>query len=267
MKKILFLAILVTLSACINKKEASNQKEASSVSIIDKIQQNKPISVIDSCSNCDNPKNLKAFFDSIDYESLAKTDSLIISKITKNLFKTKDLDLKKEVFFKSIYPLAYKVNSEVEKEKEDIALNQNIDLLMKKYKAKDLEDLKLRVNTIKPSIILAQSAIESAYGTSRFAIEGNSLFGQWTKSKEGMIPRESINSIWRVAKFNTPLESARSYIFNINTNSAYKEFRKLRAEGKDYIPGLSTYSKMGVEYIDVVNSVIKNNNLKKYDQL
>ncbi|MCT4574864.1 MAG: glucosaminidase, partial [Alphaproteobacteria bacterium] len=84
------------------------------------------------------------------------------------------------------------------------------------------------------------------------------------RDKNGMTPKEKPNSVWKVARFDTPLDSARAYAFNLNTNRSYDKFRKLRAQGKDPIYGLAKYSQKGEEYINIVSSVIKVNNLNKY---
>ncbi|MCV6599554.1 MAG: glucosaminidase domain-containing protein [Alphaproteobacteria bacterium] len=209
-------------------------------------------------------KDLQKLFNSSDYDIDAKTSNLIISNISKDLFKTKDVKLKKDMFFKTIYPIAYQINKEIEQERYDLDHNKNLVQLMMKYKVKNIEDLRLRLNTIPIPMLLAQAAIESAYGTSRFAEEGNALFGQWTRDKNGMTPKEKPNSIWKVARFDTPLDSARAYAFNMNTNRSYAKFRELRNQGKDPIFGLAKYSQKGEEYINIVNSVIKVNNLNKY---
>ncbi|MCT4575585.1 MAG: glucosaminidase domain-containing protein [Alphaproteobacteria bacterium] len=209
-------------------------------------------------------KDLQKLFNSSDYDIDAKTSNLIISNISKDLFKTKDIKLKKDIFFKTIYPIAYQINKEIEQERYNLDHNKNLVQLMMKYKVKNIEDLRLRLNTIPIPMLLAQAAIESAYGTSRFAEEGNALFGQWTRDKNGMTPKGKPNSLWKVARFDTPLDSARAYAFNMNTNRSYAKFRELRNQGKDPIFGLAKYSQKGEEYINIVNSVIKVNNLNKY---
>jgi Bax protein len=209
-------------------------------------------------------KDLQKLFNSSDYDIDAKTSNLIISNISKDLFKTKDIKLKKDIFFKTIYPIAYQINKEIEQERYNLDHNKNLVQLMMKYKVKNIEDLRLRLNTIPIPMLLAQAAIESASGTSRFAEEGNALFGQWTRDKNGMTPKGKPNSLWKVARFDTPLDSARAYAFNMNTNRSYAKFRELRNQGKDPIFGLAKYSQKGEEYINIVNSVIKVNNLNKY---
>ena len=260
MKKTLkfMLAGLILMSACSSNDNYLEQNAEMATNTV------KPRSALPLCTNCSNPKELKTYFDSINYIKMSKSDKLIIRDINEGLFQADDRDLKKEVFFKSTYPLAYQVNKEIKLEKRDLAKNRNIAQLMKKYKVDNVADLKVRLGTIPVSIIMAQAAIESAYGTSRFAEEGNALFGQWTTNPNGMTPREKPDSKWKVARFATPLDSARSYALNINTNSTYREFRKLRSEGKDPIDGLGKYSQKGDEYMKILSSIIDNNNLINY---
>lgn len=270
-KHILSILTLVFLSACSNNKQAdislTETAKKDNSSIFKTEVQNDAIktpSVFANCADCYNANNLKQYFNSINYNQKSQTEDLIIKQVIKDLFSSKDTRLKKEVFFQSMYPIAHQVNQEIEVEKRDIANGKNIDILMKKYKVDNLTDLKIRVDTIPAPILLAQAAIESAYGTSRFAYEGNALFGQWTTNKNGMSPKERPDSKWKVAKFDTPLDSARSYALNMNTNRTYIKFRKLRSQGLDPVYGLEKYSQKGMEYVNIVNSVIKSNNLEQY---
>lgn len=211
-----------------------------------------------------SPEEMKEYFSKIEYEKEAPKDSLILMDISPELFKTPNTKLKKEMFFKSIYPLAIKVNKEILEERKQLKKGKDLENLFTKYKTTELEELDKRINIIPASMLMAQSAIESGYGTSRFAIEGNALFGQWTKGK-GIVPKEKPNSIWKVASYDTPLDSARSYALNINTHKTYSELRNLRHQGLNPINGLSKYSQKGTFYVDILNSIIKSNNLTNYD--
>ena len=131
-----------------------------------------------------------------------------------------------------------------------------------------LEKLLTRVDTVPNSIVLAQAAYESAYGSSRFAIEGNSLFGQWSY-KKGIKPKQQRTATkgdYRIASFDNLLQSFDSYLLNLNTSKAYKEFRDIRhkeASSKKGVDpfkltaGLKKYSEMGQYYVDTLNSIIK----------
>ncbi len=139
-----------------------------------------------------------------------------------------------------------------------------------------LKLLKRRVDIVPPSLILAQGAVESAWGTSRFAVEGNALFGQWSFSKAAMKPKRQRKSLgdYGLARFKTPLDSIRAYIHNLNTHPAYRIFRqrraKLRDEGKplrgmDLAPALLHYSEQGERYVEKLLRIIEANHLAWLD--
>lgn len=134
-----------------------------------------------------------------------------------------------------------------------------------------------RVDTVPASMVLAQAAIESGWGTSRFAKQGNNLFGHWCFKKGcGLVPKfRNENQQHEVAQFETINESIRAYLMNLNSFSAYDEFRKLRAKfsstskqnmsSLDLLPGLSPYSEQAERYIEKVRIMIESNNLTQYD--
>ena len=128
---------------------------------------------------------------------------------------------------------------------------------------------------IPTAIIIAMAGIESAWGNSRFATEGNALFGQWTWSGEGLKPKESDkNEGHKVMKFNVLQASVRAYQRNINTHSSYEDFRLARAKLRDLSEPLDSmilseyldkYAETGNEYVEVLQKIIKQNNLKDFD--
>ena len=125
------------------------------------------------------------------------------------------------------------------------------------------------------SLAIAQAAKETGWGTSRFAQQGNALFGQWTWSGEGLKPKESDkNEGHKVMKFNVLQASVRAYQRNLNTHSSYSDFRKIRAKLRDMgkpldslilADGLNKYAETGEKYVDVLRKIIKQNNLKDFD--
>ena len=152
--------------------------------------------------------------------------------------------------------------------------------LEKKYKqygipSKDLSTLKVRMDEIPVSLAIAQAAKETGWGTSRFAQEGNALFGQWTWSGEGLKPKEADgNEGHKVMKFNVLQASVRAYQRNLNTHSSYKNFRLARAQLRDTGKPLDSillsqflehYAETGNEYVEVLKKIIKQNNLKDFD--
>lgn len=133
-----------------------------------------------------------------------------------------------------------------------------------------------RVDRVPASMALAQAANESAWGTSRFARQGNNYFGQWCFTAGcGLVPaqRES-GAGHEVAAFRHARESVRRYVNNINTHPAYADLRRrraaLRAEGQGITglalaPALIRYSERGQAYVDELESMIRFNNLQQYD--
>ena len=91
----------------------------------------------------------------------------------------------------------------------------------------DIAELKLRMDTIPTSLAIAQAAKESGWGTSRFALDGNAMFGQWTWSEDGIEPSEkNKSSSHKILKFPMLQSSVKAYMRNLNTHRGYKELRK-----------------------------------------
>jgi len=133
------------------------------------------------------------------------------------------------------------------------------------------ELLKRRIDIVPIELALAQSANESAWGRSRFATEGNAMFGQWSFSKKnpGMVPKNrDPNAKHMVAKFPSIRASVKSYIKNLNTHSAYLAFRILRSQtreegveldGQTLASGLINYSERRKLYVNEIRAIMKIN--------
>ena len=139
-----------------------------------------------------------------------------------------------------------------------------------------LSELMLRVDIVPPALALGQGAYESGYGTSRFALEGNAYYGQWTYGGKGMKPKEKRASKgnYGVAAYAWPLDSVESYMLNLNTHSAYTGLRKMRADirasgskvtGHDLAASLDRYSERGQEYVDTLRGIMRFNELAVAD--
>ena len=125
------------------------------------------------------------------------------------------------------------------------------------------------------SLAIAQAAKETGWGTSRFAQKGNALFGQWTWSGDGIKPAGAeIDSTHKVASFKVLKASVKAYLRNLNTHPSYKQFRKERAIQRDndeklnsleLVKYLDKYAETGNEYIEVLQKIITQNNLKDFD--
>lgn len=198
-----------------------------------------------------------------------------------------DVKEKKRAFFGYLGPLVEQVNREITREREfllhhgkkpinpkDIA---RFEKLAKKYSveldqsyAEIRRRLINRVDKIPVELVLMQAANESAWGTSRFAIDANNLFGQWCFKKGcGVIPEgRPAGKSYEVRKFEHPIASVRSYFHNLNTGWAYKDFRQLRAKQRAELPeldgyaladGLIKYSTRRDAYVMEIKQMIKAN--------
>ncbi|NIQ08939.1 MAG: glucosaminidase, partial [Gammaproteobacteria bacterium] len=127
-----------------------------------------------------------------------------------------------------------------------------------------------------PSLVLAQAAEESGWGGSRFAVEGNALFGMWTWDSKGIKPLKQRSGLgnYKIAVYETPLQSVIAYMHNLNTHHAYKKLRARRAElrstgakvtGWDLASTLTKYSERGQAYVDSLRALIKVNMLQLVD--
>ena len=138
-----------------------------------------------------------------------------------------------------------------------------------------MSTLKVRLDEIPVSLCIAQAAKETGWGTSRFAIEGNALFGQWTYGGQGIKPAAADEEDkHKVMTFSVLKASVRAYQRNLNTHSSYKEFRKARAIQRDNDEDLNSlqlanylndYAETGEEYTRILKKIIEQNNLKDFD--
>jgi len=142
--------------------------------------------------------------------------------------------------------------------------------------AAGFDELMVRVDIVPVSLALGQCAEESGWGTSRFAAEGNALFGQWSWGGEGIKPlqqREGMGD-YRIAAFETPLESVMAYMRNLNTHAAYAALRARRAElrakgerisGWELAKTLDKYSERGAAYVESLHGIMRVNQLDPAD--
>lgn len=210
-----------------------------------------------------------------------------------------DLLAKKRAFLHTLLPVAMVANAEVEQERAALlaVLDKldgcELDLLMAekrdewqcsltkgeiyflqqlsdKYRTTKVNELLRRVNVVPVSLVLAQGALESSWGGSRFASEGNNLFGIWTWGKRGMIPlRRDEGKRHMVAMYDSLLDSVRSYLLMINRQTAYRELRAIREQSMDPLSlsnGLLRYSEKRDQYVADLQSFIIQNRLQRYDQ-
>ena len=218
-----------------------------------------------------------------------KVKPIYLTKLPKDLNTLNDINKKRELFIKIVLPLILHENEKIADDRKKLfkILSKNFNTpgervwlkrRFREYKVedKDLGELKTRMDTIPVSIAIAQAANESGWGTSRFALEGNALFGQWTWSKKGISPsKKDSNKNHRILQFQILKASVRAYKNNLNTHSAYTEFReeraKLRQDEKKIIGLLLTkylknYSAIGEKYTLSLENIIKANSLTDFDK-
>jgi uncharacterized FlgJ-related protein len=139
-----------------------------------------------------------------------------------------------------------------------------------------LDEMLYKFDIIPAGLALGQAAYESGYGTSRFAAEGNALFGQWTFGGEGLKPEQQREELGdhRIAAFDWPFDSVRGYFINLMSHPAYDGFRKIRAQKRaageplrslDLADGLTAYSERGQAYVDTLKGIIRVNGLDVAD--
>jgi len=217
-----------------------------------------------------------------------KVKPIYLTKLPKDLKSLGNTKKKRELFIKIILPLILNENEKITRDREKLfnMLNKSFNTAgervslkrrFKEYKIedKDLAKLKMRMDVIPVSLAIAQAANESGWGTSRFALEGNALFGQWTWSKKGISPKEKdADKTHRVLQFQILKASVRAYKNNLNTHNAYKEFRETRAQlrsdnkkmtGLNLVDHIKRYAADGAQYVKILRLIITKNSLEDFD--
>ena len=242
-----------------------------------------------------NTETVLNLFEDLDYD----LKKVRIKKEVKPIYFTRfpvdlnsipSMQLKKDTFIKIILPLVLAENKKISLDREKIKLldgkkmtnDKEKEWLRKKfreYKVDNgrLKDLLQKVDTIPTSIALAQAAKESGWGTSRFALEGNAIFGQWTWNGSGIEPLEKTEGQrHKILKFPILRASVKAYISNLNTHKGYKDFRVKRSElrkknkvvlGIKLIHELDNYAETGKEYTKILEKIINQNNLSDFENV
>ncbi len=213
-----------------------------------------------------------------------------LTKLPKELKNIESPKKRKKLFIKIVLPLIIEENLKIRFDRKKLfeILNRNntstrdkawLELKFKQYgiKNNDLAKLKIRMDEVPVSLAIAQAAKETGWGSSRFAQEGNALFGQWTWSGEGIRPLEvEKDKKHKVAKFKILKASVRAYQRNLNTHPSYKEFRIERAIQRDndekldslkLVKFLEKYAETGKEYTEVLKKIINQNSLTDFDDV
>ena len=236
-------------------------------------------------------------FSSPTLPSLTPDDSSDINSLP-NFSSYTNTQKKKQAFFDFLFPIVVEENlfvmqirtqlKKLEHENKLQALNSEeqewLGQLQSDYLIESddtqaiIQSLLEQIDIIPPSLVLAQAAIESGWGTSRFAKKGNNLFGHWCFSEGcGLVPRaRTEGEAHEVAKFASVNESIRSYLKNLNSFYRYEKFRTLRSQSTlkqtgngvlKLLPGLEAYSEQGNLYIKKVSNMIKQNKLQRFDKI
>ena len=213
---------------------------------------------------------------------------VVLSLLPEEMKMIESTKKRKNLFIQIILPLILEENNRIKLDRKKLFSilnrshnsNKEKKWLNQKFKQygvinKDLSTLKIRMDIIPVSLAIAQAAKETGWGTSRFALEGNALFGQWTWSGEGIKPANAdSDATHKVMKFKILKSSVRAYQRNLNTHSSYKEFRMARAELRDNKRNLDSlilanylnkYAETGKEYVKILKKIINQNNLTDFD--
>ncbi|MDA7703248.1 glucosaminidase domain-containing protein [Candidatus Pelagibacter sp.] len=236
---------------------------------------------------------IQELFKSTNYNLMDVRKNKLVKPISldllpKEIVKIENTKKRKELFIQIILPLVIDENNSIKLDRMKLfsILNKSkntkteqvwLNMKFKQYGVvnKDLSTLKIRMDEIPVSMAIAQAAKETGWGTSRFAQEGNALFGQWTWSGRGIKPADAeSDSTHKVMRFKVLQASVKAYQRNLNTHSSYKDFRSARAELRDKRKKLDSmilteyldkYAETGKEYVKILQQIIRQNDLKDFD--
>ena len=248
-------------------------------------------------------KQLEIYFKKNNFDPFTITEQElnylpILSSLPSDFDQLQDVKLKKKLFYLIALPIIHESNRLILDDREMVIniekkflradlneneVNETVRLAVKyklDYSTIDLKlfrDLKQRINIIPVSLALAQAIVESGWGQSRFALEGNALYGQWTTNEQkGIIPEDrDEDKTHAVRKFENLQQSVQAYMHNINTHRAYYSFRVVRriAERVQYtdpisakVKFLAAYAEIGQEYVDKLELIIESNKLREFDR-
>ena len=257
-----------------------------------KVKRNNVAEVILPDLNLKTETVIQLFKD-VDYDLRKVRNEKLVKPIyftqfPRDLDNLQSVQLKKETFIKIVLPLIVAENEKILDDREKLknlkekkftsdAEKQWLRQKLLEYKVKkgDLKELTFRMDMIPVSIALAQAAKESGWGTSRFALEGNAIFGQWTWDGQGIAPlKRDGDKNHKILKFPILRASVKAYKNNLNTHKSYSKFREkrqqLRSKNKN-ITGLAltetlkNYAQTGSEYTKILNQIITQNRLSDFE--
>ena len=279
-----------TIDKILKKNEIKSYKKDEDFVVSEKKQITKDDLIENTISL--NASVVASLFEDLDYDLSKirkgkKVKPFYISLLPKDLSLIEDTKERKELFIKIVLPLILQENDKIEKDRKKLfkvlAKKSNtkeeknwLKWKFKEYKIKnsDISELKIRMDIIPVSLAIAQAAIESGWGTSRFALEGNALYGQWTWSDNGLEPLDSDGGDHKVMRFKILTASIKAYKKNLNTHSGYMKFREARANlrnknekvtGLKLTQYLDKYSAQGKKYTEILKTTIKKNSLSDFE--
>ncbi len=257
-----------------------------------KVKRNNVAEVILPDLNLKTETVIQLFKD-VDYDLRTVRNEKLVKPIyftqfPRDLDNLQSVQLKKETFIKIVLPLIVAENEKILDDREKLKtliekkfttdtekqwLRQK--LLEYKVKKSDLKELLFRMDMIPASIALAQAAKESGWGTSRFALEGNAIFGQWTWDGQGIAPlKRDGDKNHKILKFPILRASVKAYKNNLNTHKSYSKFREKRQQlrskyknitGLALTDTLKNYAQTGSEYTKILNQIITQNRLSDFE--
>ena len=270
------------------KKEIEKKAEKPQL----KVKRNNVAEVILPDLNLKTETVIQLFKD-VDYDlGKVRNEKLVkpiyFTQFPRDLDNLQSVQLKKETFIKIVLPLIVAENEKILDDREKLKVisekkftsdleKQWLRQKLLEYKVKkgNLDELMRRMDIIPVSIALAQAAKESGWGTSRFALEGNAIFGQWTWDGQGIAPlKRDGDKNHKILKFPILRASVKAYKNNLNTHKSYLKFREKRnslREKNKKITGLAltgtlkNYAQTGSEYTKILNQIITQNRLSDFE--
>ena len=296
---LLFLVLIVLLNIAIgfysNFKKGKKNNGSAINYVVNSKESVKDLTSVDYISQANEMMEVfkKYDFTIDDFLSNDSVNLIIFSSLPEDFMDIEPVSERKKLFINTLLPIIFLENSRILEDRKKIldwwneSQGENFSRdfwpswlfeLSEKYDSFDsnLGNLLVKVDIIPISMVLAQAAIESGWGTSRYLREGNAIFGQYTfDKKKGLKPiNRDKDKKFFIRKFSNLSESTRSYLKNLNTNLAYKEFREERKKlrmGGEILSGLklssfmTRYSERKNDYVNDLKKIIESNNFMKFD--
>ena len=291
---IIFLNILIGFYNSVSKK-ALTESEQVNFSVMDKSIENTSLSQIDFINEANEMIGVFEKHDfSIDsFINNESTDLIIFSSLPKDFMAIQPIQKRKDLFIQTLVPIIFVENKKILEDRQKILewwRESEGDVYSKDFwpswlfelsesynsNENNLGNLLMKVDVVPISLALAQAAIESGWGSSRYLREGNAVYGQYTFDQDkGIVPKQrDSDKKFLVRKFNSLSDATRSYLKNLNTHKAYTDFRYQRRNlrmsgdvlsGTDLANFLTNYSERKNDYVKDLKNLINTNNFIKFD--